>query len=176
MVYARMSTASLSSHIVVLPFRCVYIYISIYIYINLTGVVAQGGSNFLHAFQWVIQCCSKWHHRVSHSKGHTMHCQIVVCLWLMLEGRLSAHPPYAFKVCKFMGRFDFLFFLCTQWLHVVLVGFVRTRDQPCVVWLRTHPHNFYTLNYILHVSYMRMSCTFVLKNVLLKIQFYISPS
>lgn len=53
MVYARMSTTSLSSHIV-LRHLGVCIYICIYIYINLTGVVAQGGSNFLHAFQWVV--------------------------------------------------------------------------------------------------------------------------
>lgn len=100
-----------------------YCHLCVCIYINLTGVVAQRGSNFLHAFQWVIQCCSKWH-RVSHSK---------VCDGC---GGSPCGARHAFKVCTNLWAgliFSSFFVQSTATTH--RAGRFRThRHTTVILW------------------------------------------
>lgn len=123
MVYARMSTTSLSSHIV-LRHLGVCIYICIYIYksnrgrrprrVKLPPCIPMG-------------CCSKWH-RVWHSKDHTITTLSNRCVFAMdAKGRLSAHP--CIQSVQIYGPVWFSLLSLYNRLRL-LVGFVRTRDQP----------------------------------------------
>lgn len=165
MVYARMSTASLSSHIV-LPYMCVYIYI----YKSNRGrcprrakppppCILHGSYNVVLSSDTVCRI-PKSHYTPSNR-----------CVFVMdaAKGCLSAHPCIR-KCAQHYGPvwFSLLSLYNRLRLHTSCAGRFRNNPRPavyCAVCLRTHRHNFYTLNYILHVSYMRMSCTFVLKNV-----------